>query len=220
MKRKTSDFLSALGVQFEIWKALVEAVLSRGGTDEHLRRIITDKTLRGKLAELIVGDASSTSTFPVWKTIKLGTGLKTDKDFRQAIEKAGCRVSDWAADILGKPAFSAANEATEVDLVKVTVVELGFPNGATRHDIYRKAKELGLELCPSEVGPQLRLQYLDQPMHEWVLIGMEPMTGSGGSLKMFGVGRYDSGRWLFSYNGHPDGFWDGGDQWIFVRPRK
>ncbi len=45
-------------MQFEIWKALVQAVLSRGGTDEHLRRIITDKTLPDKLAELIVGVAS------------------------------------------------------------------------------------------------------------------------------------------------------------------
>src|SRR3989344_1099448 len=107
MAKKTSEFLSALGVQFEIWKALVQAVLGAGGTDEHLRRIITDKKLQAKLAELIVG--VGTSAFPIWKTIKLGTGEKSVKDFSQALTDFGCRVSDRAADLLEKPAFSVAS---------------------------------------------------------------------------------------------------------------
>ncbi len=55
MSRPKSEFLSALGVMFQIWKALVDEVLSLGGGDEDLRRIQTDSNLRRKLAELIVG---------------------------------------------------------------------------------------------------------------------------------------------------------------------
>jgi len=91
--------------------------------------------------------------FPVWKTIKLGTGLKTADDFREALKDGGFRIGDWANDILGKPAFKAAVEETEIDLVVVSVAELGFKKGATREDIYKRAQELGLEVCPSEVGP-------------------------------------------------------------------
>jgi len=37
MARKKSEFLSAFGTAFEIWKAIIEAVTARGGTDDDLR---------------------------------------------------------------------------------------------------------------------------------------------------------------------------------------
>lgn len=107
-----------------------------------------------------------------------------------------------------------------MDLVMVTVAELGFKKGARRDQIYERAKELELELCPPEVGPQLRLQYRDQPNGEWVLIGMEPIADSGGDLDVFSVERDDSELWLDSDWGYPDDFWDADDRWVFRLPRK
>ena len=157
----------------------------------------------------------------VWKTIKIGTGIKDANGFRQAIKNVEMRIGDWANDMLGKPAFTVATEATEVDLVKVTVGELGFKDGARCDNIYERAKELGLELCPPEVGPQLRLQYNDQPLNEWVLIGMESIRNSGGDLLgVFGVGRNVVGLWLGSDYGGPGGVWGADYRWVFVRPRK
>jgi hypothetical protein len=160
------------------------------------------------------------SNFPTWKTIKLGTGPKTADDFRRALKAGGNRISDWANDILGKRAFTAADEETEVDLVVLSVAELGFKDGAARKDIYKQALKLGLELCPAEVGPQLRLQYNNQPKGEWLFIGMEPITDSGGFLVVFFVARGDDALWLDGHRGCPDGFWDGFARWVFVRPRK
>ena len=158
--------------------------------------------------------------FKTWKTIKLGTGLKTADDFRKTLKDNGFNISDSASDILRKPAFTAAVEETEIDLVKVTVGELGFKKGARRDQIYERAKELGLELCPLEVGPQLRLQYQDQPNGEWILVAMEPIFDSDGSPWLFFVERGDSGRWLSGSWGDPGGFWRADDQWAFCRPRK
>ncbi len=118
----------------------------------------------------------------VWKTILLGTGPKTADDFRKALKKGRHEIGNWGNDILGKPAFKVSETKIEVDLVRATVGELGFKNGATNAEIFERAKELGLELCPNEVGPQLRLQYEDQPTGEWLLIAMEPILDSGGSL--------------------------------------
>jgi len=162
----------------------------------------------------------ATSRFNAWKTIKLGTGLKTAEEFRRVLRDGEFRLSDWASDILGKPAFKAADEETEVDLVKVTVAELGFKKGARRNQIYERAKELGLGLCPPEVGPQLRLQYQDQPNGEWIVVAMEPIIDSDGCPRVFNVERIGSELWLSSYWGRPDGFWDPDCQWVFCRPRK
>ncbi|MDO8664011.1 MAG: hypothetical protein Q7K44_00445, partial [Candidatus Liptonbacteria bacterium] len=128
----------------------------------------------------VIGLKPIEHSFPLWKTIKLDTGLKTADDFRKALKQSGCKIGNWGNDILGNPAFTVSDTETEVDLVNVSVAELGFKNGAPRKDIYERAVSLGLELCPNEVGPQLRLQYTDQPKGEWLRIAMEPITGSDG----------------------------------------
>ena len=167
-----------------------------------------------------LGDSAETEAVPefkVWKTIKLGTGLKAADGFRQALKEGGFKIGDGANDILGQPAFTAAAEETEIDLVKVSVAELGFKDGAHRKDVYKRALELGLELCPAEVGPQLRLQYKDQPNGEWLLIAMEPIADSDGDPYVFPVVHVRAGFWLHADHGHPGSFWRGCHFWVFLR---
>ena len=194
----------------ELTLGQVEAVVNKLGGMEGVKRFLSGKT--------IVEEAER--EFKIWETIKLGTGPKTAEDFRCFLRVGGFRLSDWASDILGKSAFTVATEETEVDLVMVTVGELGFKKGARRDQIYDRAKQLALELCPAEVGPQLRLQYQDQPNGEWILVAMEPILDSDGDPDVFRVGRRDSGLWLNSCWGSPDNFWDAVRRWVFCRPRK
>lgn len=160
----------------------------------------------------------SSRDWPTWRTIKLGTGLKTANDFHQVLEAEGLKIGDWGSDILGKPAFIVASEPTEIELVRATVVELGFHKGAYRKDIYKRAFESGLALCPNEVGPQLRHQYKDQPKGEWLLIAMEPIAGSDGYL-VFRVGHGNDDLWLDAYGGDSDCFWLTDDVWVFARSK-
>ncbi|MDO8467243.1 MAG: hypothetical protein Q7S83_03850 [bacterium] len=55
MSQKRSEFLGSFGTAFQVFKALTDEVLGMGGGDADLRRIETDKGLRQKLAQLIVG---------------------------------------------------------------------------------------------------------------------------------------------------------------------
>ena len=185
-------------------------VKSLGGEEGALR------FLRG---EMVVKPVTP-SEFKVFKTIKLGTGLKTADDFHKSFKDNGFRIGDWGVnDILGKPAFTVATEETELDLVVVSVAELGFKNGATSEQIYARAKELGLDLCPAEVGPQLRLQYKDQPNGEWLIVAMEPITVSDGDLKLLFIvrRRSDSDLWLSSYHAEPGRVWSADGRFVFSR---
>ncbi|MEK9157160.1 MAG: hypothetical protein AAB448_03470 [Patescibacteria group bacterium] len=76
----------------------------------------------------------------------------------------------------------------EATLIRLFVNDLGFPSGATTKQIYAKAKALGLELCPPEVGPQFRLQYISRPMYESVYVGMKQIIGSDRNPRVFRVG--------------------------------
>ncbi len=138
--------------------------------------------------------------FQVWKTIKLGTH-KDAAALKQAIVENGLQMIDRASDIIGKPAFTLATEETTLDLVNVSVADLGFTKVALLNDvdIYARAIELGLSLCPAEVGPQLRRQYLDQPKGEWLRIAMKAIADSGGDINVFRVGHDEVGRRLGTY---------------------
>jgi hypothetical protein len=55
MSRKKSEFVSAFGISFRVFMALVNEILNQGGTDEDVRRIETDAELCKEVAALVVG---------------------------------------------------------------------------------------------------------------------------------------------------------------------
>lgn len=169
-----------------------------------------------------------------WKTIKLGS-YKTIPELHSAMIRARIKVDPWAYKALERTHFSTIK--TDLDLVVVSVDELGIksivinPSGdkyimdqATRADIYKRAQELGLEFCPPEVGALLRLQHLDQPEGERLLIASEPVTDADGYTRIFTVhhsksrGKVD--LWLDATWGEPGQMFYGDNKWVFVRPRQ
>lgn len=151
--------------------------------------------------------------------LRLGTDIRDSQGFLTALKKANCYVNDWAQDIIGKPAFTPVGRETEVELVTISVQELGFRSVATRRDIYARAvNKFGFNLCPAEVGPRLRLEYTDQPNGEWLHIGMKPITDSDDDPRVFDMGLSPDGRrWLRTSDGKPGYVWRAGARWVFLR---
>ncbi len=210
-----------LGKFAEWWRMMKEA----GLPFKALQRPIDDPDFRNRLVEFWmsggenVKNEKKSSQFKIWRTLKLGTGLKTADDFRKALKKSGSKIGNWADDLLGRSGFQpASTKEIEVDLYILTTAELtGKPKGGTTAEVFAGAQRLGFEKCPPEVGPQLRLQYQDQPMNEWLLIGMEPITDSNGNLDVFYVVRDGYGQGLYPNYDFADYFWFGSRRWVFVR---
>lgn len=158
-------------------------------------------------------DKTIGQSFVVWKTIKLGTGLITADHFRKALWKIG-KVGKYGDDILGNPSFAASPQKKKAELVTVSVAELGFNNGEMRVNVYKRAQELGLYLCPPEVGPQLRLQYKDQPKDAWLIIGMEPIMDSHKDPRVFTIGSNKDGLCLAA---NRNNFFYGDFRLVFLR---
>jgi hypothetical protein len=169
--------------------------------------------------------------FKTWKTIKLGTGLKTTEDFSRALNKiGGCHISrgcyPQVNTIFESSNFRSTQENIEVDLVNVSADDLGFSTGARCRDIYSRAQELGLIPCPGEVGPQLCLQFKDQLINEGVdvSIGMESvLTTPGPSWKrIFSILDLfiNNGELvLAAINGGPGSPWARSNRFVFLKPR-
>lgn len=156
--------------------------------------------------------------------IRLMVGGKTVQEYEKEMDEANERITNdndkfkiytYAKQILQK--VKTSKQPQETEIIRLRVVDLGFTK-ATRYDeLCKKAKTLGLELCPAEVGPALRLELKDQPMGDYFGVAMEPLTDSGGGLNLFSVHRDVDGRWLFTSNGISDLRWSRGASFVFVR---
>ncbi|OGY56525.1 MAG: hypothetical protein A3H67_04255 [Candidatus Buchananbacteria bacterium RIFCSPLOWO2_02_FULL_46_11b] len=125
------------------------------------------------------------------------------------------KVSSNASDMLKNPEFTVSKTPESISLIRLKVSDLGFPKGATTEEIYQKAEELGLELCPAETGPQLRKQYINQPLDEWLNIGMKQIVDSDGSPNVFYLRRLGGGLWLRGSWAEPGSRWGPGHGFAF-----
>ncbi|MGP0094194.1 MAG: hypothetical protein ACLPKB_30250 [Xanthobacteraceae bacterium] len=184
---------------------------------------------------------------PIWKTITLGT-YRSVNVLREALASARCGVGYGiieiagrlpvaveaerpgtppchlgvaAGEIIGRPAFTLSKTKTDVDLVVLSVFELGLgeEKNLSLKDIYARALSLGFALCPAEVGPQLRLQYLDQPTGELLHVAMQPVAQYDGQLIGLEVANGGAGLLLIGGDARPDVAVPSSVRFAFVRPR-
>ena len=189
----------------------IYGVLPAGSNREPAKREVLDEANKKRdEIELLLEQIEKLS---YWKKIKLGT-FKTIAELRQAILDQGNEISDWGDKIFSK--ITVSDQEMEAALATATTKELTGKDEATTHEIYDAIRDHGDQLCPAEVGPQLRLQYQDQPMDEYLLIATEPIIGSNGHMGVFCVYFLSGGRSLGTDSGHPDHRYPGGYQWVFV----
>lgn len=155
---------------------------------------------------------------PVWKTITIGT-FRNSLSLVNALDAAGCGVGDSAGQILARPAFSVSTTATEVNLIAVSAAELGFRTDTiSLADIYGRAQQLGFGLAAAEIAPQLRLQYPDQPMGEFLTVAMEPIKTWKGDPIILSVANGGAGLILIGQDGGPEARVSVISRFVFVRP--
>jgi hypothetical protein len=157
---------------------------------------------------------------PVWKKIVIGT-FPDWFALRRALTDAGCGVGDTAEEVLARPAFTLSVTRTELELLAVSAAELGFEGDtAALGQIYARARQLGFELAPAEIGPQLRLQYLDQPIGEFLIVAMEPIKTWEGEPVVLTVANGGAGLLLVGQDGRADAEMFVGARFLFVRTNK
>ena len=140
---------------------------------------------------------------------------RTGAELLDTLLEEKCRVSFWSTQALENPDFPVAAEEMTVDIVVISMLEMGFAEGelATLDTIYNRAKQMGLETCPVETAAQIRLQFRDQPDYATgerlgeFFVGSEPfILTREGFPKIFSVVRDDSfphpetdiGLWLIA----------------------
>lgn len=142
----------------------------------------------------------------------------------------GIALNDAARALFTDPRFTTAPAATRIELVELSVGELGLPDGGTFDRIVEQAARSGLSLCPLEVGPHLRLQFADQPEGAAgraeskgrappgsITVASAPLDVDDDTPKGFYLRRIDGVLWLRGYRSWPGHVWSAADVIVFAR---
>jgi len=154
----------------------------------------------------------------VWKSIQIGTFANRGA-LHGALEDAGCQIGDTAEQIFVAPKFATGSTSMKLDLFAASVAELGIAReNVAREDVLARAQRLGFGLCAAEVGPQLRLQYFDQPVGEFLEVAMAPITTRDGASSIFVVANGGAGLLLLGEEINANTRFFPSSRFVFTRP--
>lgn len=120
----------------------------------------------------------------------LQIGGKTKEQLQQGLEQAGVHISDAVRELIPSRHFKVFSKPQALDVITLQIKDLGLPDlpplpehsnfgskpGYSSMDVYKRAQELGLELCPSETAPQLAMQNKNRPIGSLVSVTSREVT--------------------------------------------
>ena len=118
------------------------------------------------------------------------------------------------------PEFTVSEHRQSIDVIVVSMGDLGLASGGTLLDIFERAESRGYGLCPLEVASHLRLRLLDQPPGPYLTVASpRPRPGDMDFPAGFYLRRLDDGLWLRGYRTDDDWIWPPHfSQFVFALP--
>lgn len=159
-------------------------------------------------------------------------GVKRPK-LLKALRAHKIQLNQAAEALFEDRRFTPLGQHHVIEIVSLSVADLGFGDGATYRQLTSRALASGLVECPLELGPHLRMQFLDQPEGAAetptthgrapagsITVASPPLDDTDETPKGFYLRRIDGVlclRGYWSWAGH---VWSPGDVVVFARNRR
>ena len=177
--------------------------------------------------------ADNAATYPgcpvIARTVQIGGETKAELMAR--LVQNGVELNESARVLFASDKFITSDVRSHLRTVELRVRNLGFPQGATPSDVYKSAIRFGLRLCPLELGPHFRLQFMDQPegflgQPVWqnrhppgaVIIASEKLSEDDKFPNGFYLRRIKGTLWLRGYWSAREHICDPEDHFVFGQP--
>lgn len=147
-----------------------------------------------------------------------------------ALRERDVQLNAAAERLFEDARFTTLEQERRVEIVALSVAELGFSEGATQAALVARAGESGLGECPLELGPHLRLQLQDQPEgaerapatkgrapFRSITIASPPLDETDETPKGFYLRRMNGVSWLRGYWSWPGHVWSPEDVLVFCK---
>jgi hypothetical protein len=152
------------------------------------------------------------------------------RELLQALRDHKVQLNQAAEALFDDRRFMPLSQSKVIEIAFLSVAGLGFGQGATYEQLTAQALESGLVECPLELGPHLRLQFLNQPegsvgfaatQHRAppgsITVASPPLDDCDQTPKGFYLRRIDGVLWLRGYWSGPGHIWSPEDILVFSR---
>ncbi|MCG3088932.1 helicase [Sporosarcina sp. MB25] len=160
---------------------------------------------------------------------KLQVGGFTKRQLMAELNLKAIHMNALGKQLLSDERFTLSEHTYQLITVELSVRDLGLTEGASLEQIFVTAEQLGLQIGPIEIGPYIRLAYLDQPEgsagkpartqrapYGSITIAAEIMDASDEFPKGFYLRRINGELWLRGYVTDNEHIWDPDDRFVFV----
>lgn len=161
------------------------------------------------------------------RTVSVGGFTKTE--LLHELQRNSILMNPYAERLFASDFLTMTQTQYRVKTVELAVGNLGFSQAVTIPEIYERAGEVGLGLCPLELGPYLRLHYLEQPEgylgkpsrenqapYGSITVASEKFTDDEDFPKGFYLRRINGVLWLRGYRSNIDQLWESDVHFVFV----
>ena len=150
---------------------------------------------------------------------ELEYGGNTKEELLGILTKSGISLNEYAHALFSSDLFKIALTKQHASVIELAIQDLGIEKEATLGTIFEKAKAFSLSLCPLEIGPYLRLRYIDQKEEKEVgknkapkgsiTVISKPLEPDNDTFpKGFYIRKIDGILWLRGYSCSMDYVWD------------
>lgn len=153
----------------------------------------------------------------------IGIGEKTKQELIEAMipKKNQFRNRSVEAMMAGDE-FNVSKNREEIAFVELSLSDLGFnrnsePAPSTRQ-LFERANEYGLLLCPAELAPYYFLRHKGYPSSNYTHICMNPILDPAGDQCIFTIEPAGMEIAMISSLAKPDSQWDLADKFVFQLP--
>jgi hypothetical protein len=161
----------------------------------------------------------------------VGVGGTSKQQLLEQLVESKIELNESAQTLFSSDKFTTLATRQMVTAVELAVRDLGFAHGATDLEVRDKAAAAGLCLPPIELGPHLRLQYLDQPEGYWghpvtkhrappgsLIVASAPLSEDDEFPKGFYLRRIKGTLWLRGYRSSAEHLNDPDVRFVFCQP--
>ena len=147
---------------------------------------------------------------------KLQIGGQSKTDLLSSLGAHGIQFNKYAHMLFDDPGFTTSESSRWVVVTDVTVAELGLAAGSISADIFARARSFGLELCPLELAPHFRIQFLNQPEGPYLTVASAKTRDDEAYPNGFYLRRLDGTLWLRGYRATADYPWEPTSRFVFL----
>lgn len=218
----TTHLYSLINKKIGVWKhdamGLALEMQCEERADYNRRESIKQKFLEDSETQAAFDRLSAYIPEKDLETLVLVIGDKSKNQLKNEIKEMGS-ITGYAESMMDSSEFTTAESLEPMLLVKLSPNDIGFTKKPTMEELFVRAKKLGLDVCPAEVGPHLRLVYTEQPKRQKLWIGMEPIVGCYGDRSTFQL-TTAVGMWLADDWGYARDKWKLDTEFVFCLPKQ